>query len=258
MIAFATLFLGLVLGPQQVELLADPEHVAAIGRVTSAGLPYMLRLSQGATTSTERETPFRRVQGWRFQQVLAAEDKLRVVWPWPEATVAAGLPAEMFRPSPPFSAADGGLPWIVSRAHLAWRGDGPPHLADAVAVAGMALAGLDRRRALLLIVGGNDTDGSRLSPSDVRAFLSSLRVPLRVWRTGRRRTAGADPWGETALIDSPPRLASAMRAFTDELARQRIVWIEGAALPNEIVLAPGSPFGLAGELPALAANAASN
>jgi hypothetical protein len=61
-------------------------------------------------------------------------------------------------------------------------------------------------------------------------------VPFFVWHLG----TGPPPagWGETVDVSTSRRLADAFRDLKRRLDQQRIVWIDGIHLPQEIQLAP--------------------
>jgi hypothetical protein len=96
--------------------------------------------------------------------------------------------------------------------------------ADAVAVAGLQAAAAGHRRAVLLVLGGPFEDRSRLKPAAVRAYLSSLGVPLYVWPL-------KDPFPawEGESFD---------KGLKVDLDLQRILWVEGRHLAREVRLAP--------------------
>ena len=76
-----------------------------------------------------------------------------------------------------------------------------------------------------------------LNVKTVRRYLEKVRVPLFVW-------ALVDPpsrpdltrWGAVEDIRTVARLRKAFRALEENLESQRIVWIDGKHLPQEIVL----------------------
>lgn len=119
-------------------------------------------------------------------------------------------------------------------------------LADAVAAGGRAASSEGRPRAVILVVGGSPKDHSVYSPGQVRAYLSMLRVPIAVWHIPAKK--GQKPpkaWGEAADISTPNRLRKALQDLRDVVDRQRILWVEGAHLPQQVQLAaPEAPFQL--------------
>jgi photosystem II stability/assembly factor-like uncharacterized protein len=95
--------------------------------------------------------------------------------------------------------------------------------ADAVALAGYALGGAPRRRIVILIAGAERFDESSLSPQQAQAYLSESLVPFAVWRTRKEAAPG---WPEGALLRRPADFGVALTRVKDDLARQRVVWLE--------------------------------
>jgi hypothetical protein len=115
---------------------------------------------------------------------------------------------------------------------------GKPTLADAVASMGALAAASNRPRAVVLLRGGPaGEDGSRVTPAGARAYLNDLHVPLLVWSLTGAVDAGV--WGPAVDVSSAARLDHAGRELKDQLAAERIVWLEGAHLPQRIRLAEG-------------------
>ena len=118
----------------------------------------------------------------------------------------------------------------------------PPRqqLANAVAAAGMQAAALNRRRAVVLIVGEAPADASTISVTAARAYLESLDVPLFIW-TPERRVAGLSlpGWGVPDDISTDLQLQGGVTRLQNALAAQRIVWLAGSVLPQSVTLAPG-------------------
>ena len=192
-------------------------------------LPLLARRVPGARARTS-------IGGldWRFVGMLGHGDDLRLVWPWPQRQEVDGRLYELFLPSPAMAAREGGVPWLLYRARLPPLGVGPPRLADAAAVAGMALAAGERRRALLVLLDGAPRDEGQLEPAAVRRYLERLRVPLYVWRLERWRGAAPDPWAPARGIANSRELLLALDEVAAELRRQRVAWVHGSFLPTEI------------------------
>jgi hypothetical protein len=104
----------------------------------------------------------------------------------------------------------------------------------------MQAAALNRRRAVVLIVGEAPSDASTISVTAARAYLESLNVPLFIW-TPERRIAGLSlpGWGVPDDISTDLQLQGAVTRLQNALAAQRIVWLEGSYLPQSVTLAPG-------------------
>jgi hypothetical protein len=115
---------------------------------------------------------------------------------------------------------------------------GPLMLSDAVAVAGLRAAEGNGRRAVILLLGEQREDGSRFSVEAARRYLSALKVPLFVWDLSG--SAGEVPpgWGDPRPVDTVDDLARAVRRVRFQLDEQRIVWINGRHLPQDIELGP--------------------
>jgi hypothetical protein len=75
-----------------------------------------------------------------------------------------------------------------------------------------------------------------------------LRVPLVIWRLGVDSAKAANmPWGAARPLASLLDLGSAAAQLQQDLARQRIAWVEGRHLPQRIELAQSAaPLRLAG------------
>jgi hypothetical protein len=175
----------------------------------------------------------------RFKMSLGKDDQIRFVWPSAKSfTGQEGVPAELFDASRDYIGKDGGLLWLLGRA-LPQTEKFDQRLADATAVAGLqALAG-NRPRAVLLVLGYNAKDASRYDAGAVRHYLESVRVPLIVWALDKASLA-AMAWGGAEDISTLPKLESTFKKLDDELAWQRILWVEGSHLPGAISLSPAA------------------
>jgi hypothetical protein len=223
------------------EVLIVRDLGAAAGEaLAELGDARMLRAQTGTTALTYNPDFL------RFEIPLRKEDEVRFIWPVPVSYNQGGLKSELFPQSRAFSVLDGGLHWVLTRILPNVEvGKGPQRLADAVAVAGLQAMTGNRPRAVVLLVGADPQDASRYDPATVRRYLAAIRVPLFVWKVG----AGAAPvsaWGEAEDVSSVPGLRAAVAGLKDELASQRIVWVEGVHLPQAISLS-SSAMGL--ELP---------
>lgn len=109
-------------------------------------------------------------------------------------------------------------------------------IADAVAAAGLAAAGRERRRAVVLLLGQGARDGSDLNSREAGRFLLALGVPLFVWSIGKAPSPEA--WDAAATITTAAAFDAAVSRLRADLRRQRIVWVEGAHLPQVVTLTP--------------------
>jgi hypothetical protein len=182
----------------------------------------------------------------RFFAPLAADVRLRVLWPVASRHARQDVTFELFTPGPERRARDGGLLFHLLRAE-APESAAAPRLADAVAVAGLAAAQEARRRGVLLVLGPEPRDASHYSAAAVRRYLERMRVPLAVWSTGGKRRGakafapGEAPgaWGETERVSNLAGLEQATKRLGGLLDRQRIVWVPGAHLPQALTASPG-------------------
>jgi hypothetical protein len=211
---------------------------------------------------------------------LQEGDRLFQIDPVPEIGRPGEEVYEIYDRRGPFAGGEHGLvSWLagLTRPVIEPPPDtGSPRPADAVAVAALQTVAFARPRAVLLVLGRDEDDASRFSPGAVREYLRRLRVPLAVWYvepplsqlvdTDRQReierrralvAAGQAPgdwkkdrrqrldelrkrWGEVIDASEPRRLIDAARALRKSLEEQRILWIDGAWLPQEVELTPAA------------------
>ena len=143
----------------------------------------------------------------------------------------------MFPVSRELDASTGGLRWILTRVFNPQPEPRSARFADAVAVAGLNGYGTFRRRAVLLVLAPEDHDASQYSADMVRRFLASLRVPLFVWSLGPLGPLGsAWAWEEAVDVSSEDALKAEFARIRVELESQRIVWVAGKILPQNVSL----------------------
>lgn len=75
-----------------------------------------------------------------------------------------------------------------------------------------------------------------MSPEAVRAYLEKVRVPLFVWSLVPTAAPDLERWGTVEDISSMDRLRKAFRALKKDLESQRVAWIEGKHLPQQVAL----------------------
>jgi len=173
---------------------------------------------------------------------LRRDQRARFVWPLTETFQHDVMRYEIFPTTPDYDREAGGLLYLVTR--VVAPGISPaPRLADAVAVAALSAVSRNRARAVLLVLGGS-RDGSRLSPAGARGYLQALGVPLFVWTVGPPgEEAGAGWTGATDVADvsTEARFKKAADRLLDSVRRQRIVWVDGIHLPQDVELSPALP-----------------
>ncbi len=97
--------------------------------------------------------------------------------------------------------------------------------ADPVAVAGLRAISESRRRAVVLIL-SKHPDSSGNDPRVVRRYLADIGVPFFVWSLNGPRPDVSDSWGEVEDVSSFSLLEAAAAKLRDNLAAQRIAWVD--------------------------------
>jgi len=215
----------------QPEVIAAEKGEAAILVVRSFGSRENLHriraeeMSKPLPGAMWRRTALFGSQGW----------SLKIIWPISRLLVGKSIPFELFAYSEPLPDESGSLVRWLTEMDPPPELEGNERLADAVAVAGVNAAAKSRRRIVVLILGDPETDASSLSPDRVQKYLQALHVPLFVWSTvpSGSPTHG---WGPTMDVSSPAQLERAVKLLFGSLDRQRIIWLDGFRLPQDIGL----------------------
>ena len=173
-----------------------------------------------------------------FDITLRPGQKLRFCWPVTRPADEVSERYDVFMRSPDLSAASGGLQAFLS-VPRAPALSSKPRFADAISVAALSAAGRNRARAVLYITGGS-ADASTLQPETVRRFLAKLRVPLYVWAIDGPSAHKAARWGSVRVLRDYPAFLAAAQRLLDDVASQRIVWVEGDHLPQSITVSPAA------------------
>lgn len=233
---------ALVRGGRALPVVAVEEGQAMVCIVRGPSVATALRaLGTGGKTTLLRQPDGRRLPQFdrdasRYELALEKGDHMRFVWPIPR-TLENSPGAQLFDRSRDFSAADGGIAWLLTRVEHPDQRPSEVRLADAAAVAGLEATAAGERRAVVLVLGDEKSDDSRHSPASVRRYLAAMRVPLYVWSL---RSLAMQPlakaWGRVEDVSSVPRLADALARLQADLASQRILWVAGRYLPQEITL----------------------
>ena len=181
-------------------------------------------------------TPLSSASSLRFSARLKKGHRISLLSPFAQTVQRDSFEMELFPPSREFSREDGGLFWLLTQVQPALATPERQRLADAVAVAGLSAASRNRRRAVVLIVGDHPSDASQLGPRQSRHYLKHLGVPLLVWRVEGDGQGTSDGWGQGTRIDDLSAMESAAKELSRLLERQRIIWLEGVHLPQEIAI----------------------
>lgn len=130
-----------------------------------------------------------------------------------------------------------GVTRVLSELRFGERNPGAPRPAQAVATAGLRAAGLGSPRVVVLVVGPTVVDSGLYGPDNVLGYLETLQVPFRLWVVGDEPAMSlAEAWGEPVSITDQDDLRAALADLRALLDRQRIVWVEGQHLPQQIEL----------------------
>lgn len=218
---------GVESGGEQVMVVRDPAAVAPLWHLAAARSPVETRFA------------------------LESGAQVQFVWPDPHAPAgrvdggargagAAGGGAELFDVSQQHDGAEHGIVWLLARVLHQPRGEAPPRLADAAAMAALqAYAGGHRRAVLVVLAPAGGADRSQYSAAAVRRYCAALHVPLFVWSPGPPAAASRAAWGEVADV-SGSGLNAAFRTLRRALDAQRILLVEGQPLPQAVALAGGA------------------
>jgi len=226
--------------PLPVVAVEQGPAVVCVVRGPSVG-PALKSLGTGGRTALVQTPDGRRLPQFdrdasRQAMALEKEDHLRFIWPMPRPR-ASSPGAQLFERSRDFAGSGAGIAWLLTRVEHPDQHPSEVRLADAAAVAGLEATASGSRRAVVLVLGDETSDRSRLSPMSVRKYLETIRVPFTVWSL---KSPAAQPlaknWGAVEDVSSAARLEKAVERLKADLASQRIVWVRGRHLPQEITL----------------------
>lgn len=176
------------------------------------------------------------IRSMRHEMQLAKGETLRFLWPVPRPVQGESAYFELYPRSEEHPPNHGGVFWLLHEASPPPFDLSRQRLADAVAVAGMTATARSRRRAVVLVTGPSPVDASKLSPVAARRYLERMGVPLFVWSVGEPTAELQREWGEVRRVDARHRFAEAVRELRRNLASQRIVWLQGRHLPQQVAV----------------------
>jgi hypothetical protein len=147
---------------------------------------------------------------------------MQLLWPLAERhKTTSNSSAVMFPPSTYVESGKAGLMWFLTRAYSGRIDENEPRLfADAAGVAGLDAITGGNRRAVVVVL-DHQKDRSSHDPAAIRAYLSTIGVPLYVWSVSGPQPA----WGEVDDISSPAKLKVAANRLRDDLETQRVAWL---------------------------------
>jgi hypothetical protein len=195
------------------------------------------------------QSAFRRMRGARVLPgatgTFRGEPSVRTLLAYPNFTVGSQTAYEVFPRSYPASTGRGLLAVLADVfVPSPWDGLACPRLADAVIAAALTAAEYSHPRVVVLVLTGNP-DASFRSARAARAYLSDLNVPLVVWLAGTAAPVAALDWGGGEVVHTRAALQRAVRSLEAALDEQRIVWVEGAHLPQSVAVSPKAAAGVA-------------
>jgi len=202
-----------------------------------AGAPEMLPDVRKSPSGTPTFHRFRVAGGRRL--AVPVDLRFRVQRPVARMTAQKEMVANLF-PSTPWSPRRTLGSGAVANALSSLPAPGPAaqRLADAVVVAGLEAAKGNGRRTVVLILGPKAKDEGLLGAEEARSFLTRLGVPLQVWSAGRKHSREAVRWNAQRLMSDTWEVEGAVHELLETAARQRIVWVEGSHLPQDVELGP--------------------
>ena len=212
-------------------LAIDDQPVRVVAVEESGGDIIVVRHPNATAEIVQRIDPFGRVYtGSRRAsgdaQGLTQNHTLSILWPSATRT-RAGVPTDAFTRTElmTFSTIEHFKRDLMTLTY--GDADAVARFADAVAAAGLEAMTRRRPRAVVLILGRDQRDGSQFTPAQTREYLSSIGVPLFVWSL----TGASDSWPDAVDVSSPLAFAQAYGALIADIRSQRILWIEGDHLP---------------------------
>ena len=165
---------------------------------------------------------------------LLDDERVRIVYPMSFRRAGRRLDHELLPITQAIDSGTGGcLYWHLTSAPDVEK-TASSRLSDAVAIAGSrAAAGNGRRAVVLILAPGSEDQGSRLTPSLVEDYFEALGVPLHVWYLGKAAKSPPE-WGPARSVRTLKALERELNVVRESLEYQRIVWVDGLYLPDEV------------------------
>jgi hypothetical protein len=221
-------------GSARVVAVLDARAVEPLRRAAGVGgTRQKTRMAAGSTWG-EISTSC----GWLGDALRSGEDEVFLVDPRPAEVVRDDAVSWVFsvRGRAQTRAAD--LVRVLMRSDLSLLAIERQALTNAVGSAALVAAAGGHRRAVVLVLGGaEDTDSGDLGAVHVRSLLTHLDVPLRVWSPVATLAANdTTGWGPIEDVSTCKLLGRASEALARSVERQRVVWVEGQHLPQDVVV----------------------
>jgi len=222
-----------------------PAKVLVVSAVSPARVRerFFPAISSMAYQSQQRQIETFNGLGFRSSRTemrLDEDTRVRFVAPAPRWIAGPSVTAEVFDTTRDFERKDGGMLFLLAGIPELAPNAPARRIADAVAVAGLLAAGENRRRAVVVVLSDQDEDASRFAAQQVKSYLAAMRVPIYVWNPlGDKAKAMAATWGGAEDVSSISKMRRALDKLKEDLASQRIIWVEGRHLPRAVELKPG-------------------
>ncbi len=176
---------------------------------------------------------------WPRPRPIALEKRtrFRFLSPSPGPAAAAGGATRVYPVSEDYTPLDG--PFLRATRNVSFPASPMlPRVAEAVAVSGLSATARERRRAVVLLLGRGALDSSDFDAARARRYLARLRVPLHVWRLVPAEAPVVDGWSDAVDASTIEGLGNAFHALRQDLAAQRVVWLEGRVDPSRVEITP--------------------
>jgi hypothetical protein len=215
---------------------AAPLHAVAL---EEGPADVVFVLTEAATLELQRLQSLGRGAPFSSQPQLKKGQSFRFVGAVPHMKNAGVMRLNSFPMSEDITKAPEGIVRVMARG-TGFSANAAPLLGNAVGVAAISATARDRRRAVVLLLGAEEDDESPLEVKNVRGFLRYLRVPFFVWSLTTEVTPVAKRWGPVEDVSTNGLFDAAVSSLSKYLDRERIVWVEGTHLPQQIELAAGA------------------
>ena len=230
-----------------------PGAEAMSGWLAANGEPLRVVATEGGEASIvfvlDADSPpaFRELKDWSILPTKAGlfrgEPEVRMLLAYSTEEPGARTTYDVFSRS--FPAYLGrGLLHALGDVYVPGDGLSCPRMADAATAAGLLAASWSHPRAVVVVLTGNP-DASVLSAAQALSYLADLGVPVFVWTAASAASDAAAPWGGARQVKTRADVRAAVRELEDAVRQQRIVWVEGAHLPQSITVSAKAPTGVA-------------